>query len=67
MLAGEEVLEALDGGMRAEWAQIRAALQRLDGGGFGVCEGCGGAIAPRRLEALPWTTRCVGCAEQAGG
>jgi RNA polymerase-binding transcription factor DksA len=30
-------------------------------GGYGVCEDCGGRIAPERLEAIPNATRCVRC------
>jgi DnaK suppressor protein len=44
---------------------IRDALQRLDSGRWGVCEGCGGAIAPARLKALPWAAMCRACQEAA--
>lgn len=30
-------------------------------GKAGVCEDCGGAIGAERMEALPDSTRCVGC------
>ena len=46
---------------RALEHQIEAALQRLDGGTYGVCERCGKPINPRRLEALPYATLCVDC------
>ena len=36
-------------------AEVRAK------GGYGVCEDCGNAIAPERLEAIPNATRCVNC------
>jgi len=58
----DEVLERLDGTERAQLAQVEHALQRLDAGTYGVCEGCGEAIAPARLEAIPEAARCVGCA-----
>jgi RNA polymerase-binding transcription factor DksA len=45
--------------------EIDAALARLDAGTYGECETCGSAIAAARLEALPWTTHCVQCAQQA--
>lgn len=39
--------------------QVRAALARLDEGGYGSCEVCGEAIPAARLEARPWATRCI--------
>lgn len=39
--------------------QVRAALTRLDEGGYGSCEVCGEAIPQARLEARPWATRCI--------
>lgn len=61
----DEVLAALDGSIRAEMAQIEKTLARLDDDKYGVCETCGAAIAPKRLEALPHATRCVTCEERA--
>ena len=46
---------------RALQAQIRAAIERLDTGKYGVCERCGKDINPRRLEALPYVTLCLEC------
>jgi DnaK suppressor protein len=42
---------------------IEDALARIDSDGWGVCGDCGGAIAPRRLEAIPWAVRCISCQE----
>lgn len=39
--------------------QVRAALTRLDEGGYGSCEVCGETIPAARLEARPWATRCI--------
>lgn len=44
---------------RALGAQIRAALERLEAGKYGVCEVCGKEISARRLEALPYVTLCI--------
>jgi DnaK suppressor protein len=41
---------------------LERATARLDEGAYGVCERCGKAIAPERLEALPATTTCITCA-----
>jgi len=38
-----------------------AALLQLAGGTYGRCVGCGAAIDPERLDALPGTTMCVTC------
>lgn len=38
--------------------QVRAALQRIDQGDYGVCIDCGRPIEPARLEAVPWTPYC---------
>jgi RNA polymerase-binding protein DksA len=42
-------------------AAIDAALERIENGSFGTCQGCGQAIAADRLEAVPWTTQCIDC------
>jgi DnaK suppressor protein len=43
---------------------IEQALQRIRGKKFGVCEECGGVIAKKRLEALPYAATCIRCAEK---
>ena len=43
------------------WAEIQAALHRIDCGTFGLCEVCGQPISPERLNAAPWTRYCVHC------
>ncbi len=43
-------------------AEAREALGRLDRGEYGTCESCGKAIAPARLEAIPFARFCVTCA-----
>jgi DnaK suppressor protein len=42
-------------------AEIEAALERLDSGGYGVCEECGEDIGLARLLANPITCLCVNC------
>ncbi len=39
----------------SELHEIEAALQRLQGGAYGICEATGEPIAAERLRALPWT------------
>ena len=45
--------------------EIRAALDRLEKGTFGVCERCENSIGPKRLDAVPWATLCVSCQNDA--
>jgi len=40
---------------------VDAALARIADGSFGNCLRCGKAIAPERLEALPWAGHCIEC------
>jgi DnaK suppressor protein len=46
---------------RAHLREVDAALQRVQEGRYGGCEGCGAPIDPRRLEARPTARRCVPC------
>ncbi|MFI6144553.1 TraR/DksA family transcriptional regulator [Streptomyces sp. NPDC051109] len=43
--------------------EIDRALDRLERGEYGWCEGCGERIAAARLEARPEASACVRCAE----
>lgn len=43
-------------------AQVDEALGRIATGSYGVCTVCAKAIPVARLEALPYTKLCVGCA-----
>lgn len=40
-------------------AEVLRALARLDAGTYGRCDVCGEPIAASRLEARPWSTRCI--------
>ncbi len=42
-------------------AKIDLALERINGGTYGVCEECGGPIGFERLKARPVTTLCIDC------
>ncbi|WP_432565569.1 TraR/DksA family transcriptional regulator [Kineococcus sp. SYSU DK003] len=48
--------------VRTRLSALEDALARVGEPGFGTCEVCGRAIAPGRLAARPWATRCVECA-----
>lgn len=40
---------------------VRAALRRIDDGGFGTCQQCDEDIHPKRLAAVPWASFCIRC------
>jgi len=45
-------------------AAIEDALERMDEGTYGDCDACGAKIPKARLEALPFVSMCVKCAEK---
>jgi DnaK suppressor protein len=45
-------------------AAIEDALERMDEGSYGECEACGAKIPKARLEALPYVSLCVKCADK---
>ncbi|MGB3763681.1 MAG: TraR/DksA C4-type zinc finger protein [Ornithinimicrobium sp.] len=46
---------------RALMEQTAHAIERIDSGGYGVCESCGNAIGKLRLQAFPRATLCMPC------
>lgn len=63
---GDETLEALGKAGVAEIRAIRAALDRIAKGTYGVCVSCGEEIAQERLDLLPHTPFCRNCARGKG-
>jgi len=63
-LENEEVLSALDEEARQTLGLIDGALQRIERGEYGLCQSCGNPIAPARLEAVPYATLCIDCADK---
>ena len=65
VLAQHAVLAAIEDAQAsqavAELEEIRDARRRIAAGDYGLCEECGEAIDPRRLEALPATRLCTDC------
>lgn len=56
-LTEEEQRELLD---------IDQALARMEGGEFGRCARCGGAIGRHRLRAIPEARYCMTCSDAVG-
>jgi RNA polymerase-binding protein DksA len=44
-------------------SQIETSLERIEEGSYGSCEECGAKIPKARLNAIPYATLCVRCAE----
>ena len=55
-------LDALAKQARGHLAEIDAAIARVDGGTYGVCETCGQPISDARLRARPVARACITCA-----
>lgn len=43
-------------------SEIDLSLRRMETGEYGICGVCGEPIPIARLNAIPWTRRCVSCA-----
>lgn len=65
-MENDAVLAGIGEATAAELAQINRALAQLDQGTYGLCSQCGKPIDVRRLQALPYSDRCISCAEKAG-
>ena len=47
------------------WREDRAALERIESGGFGICLNSEEDIGAKRRAAVPWTALCIVCEEAA--
>ncbi|HIJ54261.1 MAG TPA: hypothetical protein HPP66_14090 [Planctomycetes bacterium] len=59
----ENILGLMDS-ERKLLSQIDEALQRIENGRYGICEGSGELILRKRLNAIPWAKYCVDCANK---
>lgn len=48
--------------LEAMLRDVERALVKIDEGTYGICDRCGRLISEARLEARPWSVRCVDCA-----
>ena len=64
-MENDAVLAGIGEATAAELAQINRALAQMDAGNYGTCSRCGQPIGERRLRALPYSDRCITCAEAA--
>lgn len=59
----DEVLEHVGELAVDEIKKINTALAKIEAGTYGICELCDKPIPSARLEALPYASTCVACAE----
>ncbi len=64
-MENDAVLAGIGEATAAELAQINRALAQIDQGSYGTCSHCGQPIGERRMQALPYSDRCIICAEAA--
>jgi len=46
---------------RRQLRMIETALKRILDGNFGICAVCDEMIGLKRLQAVPWASRCIDC------
>lgn len=66
-MENQELVMSLDADGRAELKAIQAALDRLEEGTYGECIECGKPIPEKRLEAIPYASLCIECAQAKEG
>ena len=59
----DDVLVAINDEAQQTISLIDNALARIKDGSYGICTECGEKIPKARLEALPYVTTCMNCAE----
>ena len=53
------------GALEVSEARMTRALAKLNEGSYGICDACGGPIAPARLRAAPDSVLCIECARRS--
>jgi len=59
----DDTLTSLATEAQTELTQIDRALERMHTGHYGRCENCNESIDSDRLQAIPFATLCIRCAE----
>jgi len=60
----KEFLLSLGDAERRLLRQVDAALGKMRQNTYGLCEKCEEEISPKRLEALPFASYCIGCQQE---
>lgn len=61
-LGSDDIAMAMVRRSEASLEAIDAALTRMEAGGYGLCQVCGGPISVERLDAVPHADVCARCA-----
>jgi len=59
----DDVLNAIGGEATQTVRLIDIALKKIENGSYGICDVCGEEIPAARLNAIPYASTCVKCAE----
>ncbi len=59
----DEVVDQLETDTRLELAQVQNAIKQIEHGTYGVCAKCNEDISEKRLNAIPYATLCINCAD----
>lgn len=59
----DQLVMALEADAIEELKQINRALKRIADDEYLNCARCGNAIGAERLQAIPYTDRCINCAD----
>jgi DnaK suppressor protein len=65
-LPADDVAAAHRAGVERTLEEVRLALRLHGEGRYGTCIRCADPISVVRLEARPWATRCIRCADRVG-
>ena len=65
-VATDEVAVAHRASVERTLEEVQLALRLHDEGRYGTCIRCADPISVVRLEARPWATRCIRCADRVG-
>jgi DnaK suppressor protein len=60
----KEFLFSLSNSEREMLQDVDEALNRIDAKSYGYCVVCEEEMDKKRLEAVPWAKRCIGCQEK---
>ena len=61
----QELTLSLLGSEQNSLDKIEAAIARIEDGTYGLCETCNARIPKSRLQAIPYASQCVRCAEKS--
>jgi len=59
----DQVLDEIHHEAKVELQRINEAVLRIENKTYGICTQCEDAIAPARLQALPYIDTCINCAQ----